>query len=266
MSDLDGVFDTIQNEERDVEVPAAQEKTETSETETNTEESESTTESTPKQKEEVESTESTVEAKTETEQTTETTESEPSQTETNTDADVSDWKAKLPPPPVPIPVKQPEYDAEGNIVNMTPQDYEAYLIGKAQNQLSQQMYSNFIENAAFDNAEKILPEMKTNPKIREMVMAMRIIGGDGGDTVAAAQAVKDALGISSEKLTAAKAQGAQSAKSSITIQKNAALETNGASTKKETSKSSDLVKRAQRGDEDALATLIGDWDEAGKLD
>ncbi|CAB4183214.1 hypothetical protein UFOVP1439_7 [uncultured Caudovirales phage] len=202
---------------------------------------------------------------------TETTESEPSKTETQvTDAEVDNWKVTLPPPPSAYTGPQPEIDpTTGQVTNMDPMEYATYMRESTKSELRAELYTQMVETQSLAVAEQILPELKTNPSIRKMVENARvasIINGQQIDNVEAAKQVRDALGLAPAKLQAAKAEGAQSAKSSIEIQKNASLETS--SSQKDSGTADEvtaLQKRVQRGDDEAFAELLGIWDKAGKL-
>lgn len=182
------------------------------------------------------------------------------ESETKTDA-VADWKANLPPPPPDYQGKEPEIDPEtGQITNMTPQEYQTYVEEKTKVNIRKDGYNNALEGRALDVAEQILPEIKTNPAVRKMVESTRIasiLSGNQIDTVQAAQQVKEALGISSDKLLEAKTEGANNTKASITVQKNAALETGSAKKGEGPDKVKELQKRIARGDDNAFAELLG---------
>jgi hypothetical protein len=184
---------------------------------------------------------------------------ETSQEENKTDA--VDWKVNLPPPPPDYAGKEPEVDPEtGQITNMTPQEYTEYVTEKARVGMRQEAYNNSVETRALDVAEQILPEIKTNPGVRKMVESARIasiLSGNAIDTVQAAQQVKEALGITTDKILEAKTEGANNAKASIQVQKNAALETGSAQKGAGPDKVKDLQKRIARGDDLAFAELLG---------
>lgn len=200
---------------------------------------------------------------------TETQTEEPSKTE-NTEQDVSNWKETLPPPPPTYNGIVPQFDETGAVVNMNPQQYQDYIIAKASEVNRLDNYNNFVENRALDVAEKILPELKSSPAIRQLVESTRLASlytDNPIDTVQAAQQVREALGIAPDKLAAARTEGANNTKASITVQKNAALET-GSSQKKTPSKSSqeaDLVNRVKRGDSNAFAELLSSWEKDGVI-
>jgi hypothetical protein len=191
-----------------------------------------------------------------------------SQTEESTEAEVDNWQETLPPPPQPYQGPQPEFDPEtGTITNMTPAEYSRYMTEVAKAEMRQELYTSTVENRALDVAEQILPELKTNPAIRTMVENARvasIISGQQIDTVEAAKQVRDALGIAPERIKAAQAEGAQNAKASITVAKNAALETPSNAVPTEDT-GAELIKRINRGDDEAFAELLGQWEETGKI-
>lgn len=181
-----------------------------------------------------------------------------------TDA-VADWKTTLPPPPPDYAGKEPEVDPEtGQITNMTPQEYTEYVTEKARVGMRQEAYNNSVETRALDVAEQILPEIKTNPGVRKMVESTRIasiLSGNAIDTVQAAQQVKEALGITTDKILEAKTEGANNAKASIEIQKNAKLETGSSKKGESPDKVKELHKRIARGDDLAFAELLDELDK-----
>lgn len=215
----------------------------------------------------------------ETSETTQT-QTEPSQTETQTETENKeadkadavqevDWQAGLPPAPPEYQGKIPEVDADGNIVNMTPQEYIEYQQQYPLYLLRKENYNNTVESAAISAAEQILPEMKTNPAIAQLVRDMRVasvISGTQINSYEAAKTVRDALGISPEKLQAAKAEGAQNAKVQIKTVKNAALETSSSQVKSDNSKDVKLDKRLRSGHDDAaFESLLDSWSEQGLI-
>lgn len=195
-----------------------------------------------------------------TESTAEETD-EPLKTET-TEQDFSNWKESLPIPPAKYAGKVPEYDEDGNITNMTHPEYQDYIIGKATEAANLSNYQSLVEQRSLDVAEQVLPEMKTNPAVRQMVQNVRLgslVAGNDIDNVQAAQLVREALNISPQKLAEAKAEGAKSAKASVTIQKAAALETGSTDNpvSEEGEKITSLQKRIAKGDDEAFADLLG---------
>jgi len=204
------------------------------------------------------------------------TDSAPSQTETETDntetettqkpEDEIDWKATLPPPPAPFAMEAPKPDANGNV---DPVAYTRYITELAKSDIRNENYIQTVENRALDAAEKILPELKTNPAIRGLVENARVasvLNGTQIDSYEAAKQVKAALGISPEKIQEARAEGARNAKTSITIQKNAQVESKGAAKPKaQPSRADQLTKRLKSGDDTAFAELFELMDKDGKI-
>jgi len=289
--DLSGVFDTIeaestahdpvdQNEVSDAAVAEGgeaedqgeateQKQTEDKKDESQTEETGQTEEGQTQTTEGAEDSKTNTESESSEEQTDET-----SKTENKTDADYTDWKKQLPPPPPDYEGKKPEFNDEGQIVNMTPQEYLDYVKAEAVVANRKDSYANLVENRAFDIAEQILPDIKTNTAVRQLVENTRtasILRGQEIDTVQAAIAVRDALGLSSQKIEQAKqegfTEGDQNAKVKIEESKNAALETGSSQRRSDNKpdKTAELQKRIARGDDNAFAELIGDWMEQGKI-
>lgn len=201
----------------------------------------------------------------------EETTTEPSKTETDKPVEaepVEDWKPSLPVPPQ-FNLAEPETDENGYITNMTPQEYQTYVVERAKHEMRVEGYNQTFENQALDAAEKILPELKSSPAIRTMVENARvasILTGQQINSFEAAKIVKEALGLTSTKIAEAKAAGAQNTKASITIQKNAAVETTGTTKVKPSNpKNDNLTKRLKQGEDSAFAELFDDWDKSGKL-
>jgi hypothetical protein len=272
--DVAGVFDAIDTEaiahepvQQEVSENAAPEGGETEESTTAVEETNTQTQTSGEA--ETQETGTSEEGQAQQEATTTET-SEPLKTETQTPAVDDNWKAGLPPPPAPYQGPQPEIDPEtGQITNMSPAEYATYMRETTKAELRQEGYLQYVENAALDAAEKILPEIKTNPAVRTMVENARvasIINGQQIDAFEAAKQVREALGIGPQQIAQAKAEATQNAKASITVQKAAALET-GSSQKgnAEGDKVTDLQKRIRRGDDEAFVELLNIWETDGKI-
>lgn len=268
-NELEGVFSEIDSENTahnavdQTETAEAEETASTAETETNTKTQNQNTEEV-----ETQETGTTDEGTTSTDATSTET-NEHSQTETQTEAVDQDWKQTLPPAPAPYQGPVPEVDENGQITNMSPVEYATYMRESTKAELRAEAYQGFVENRALDAAEKILPEMKSNPTVRMLVQNARVasvINGQQIDAVEAAKQVREALGLAPTAIANAKAEGANNAKASITVQKNAALET-GTSNKgsDEADKITNLQKRIKRGDDEAFAELLGEWEKSGKL-
>jgi hypothetical protein len=97
---------------------------------------------------------------------------------------------------------------------------------------------------------------------RQMVESIRIasvVNGKEIDSVEAAKQVKALIG-------SAKAEGVQSAKTTITVTKRSQPETKGSSqTKPQPSKADKLSSRLKAGEDQAFAELFELWQEEGKL-
>lgn len=252
-------------EQEEVSTTATAEGSEASETE------ETKTQKTNTEDAETQETGTTDEGTTETDATSTETDAH-SKTETDTDAVAEDFnfEATLPPPPQGYTGKVPEIDPEtGQITNMNPVEYATYMRESTKAEMKLEGYNNFVEHAALDAAEKILPDIKTNPAVRTLVENARIAGLYNGqmlNSFEAAKLVRDALGITPAKIADAKAQGAQNAKVSIEVQKNASLETSSSSKGNPTAdKVTTLQKRVKRGDDEAFVELLDLWEKDGKV-
>lgn len=200
--------------------------------------------------------------------------SEEQKTETPIDdsviAEASKYVELLPPEPQPYDGPQPQVDPEtGQIVNMTPEQYATYMRETTKAEMRHDLWVQQSENASLEAAEKILPEIRTNPAIRQLVENARLASVLSYQPVSAfeaAKTVREALGISPEALSTARAEGKQSAKTSIEIQKVAAPISSAATTNTGSDDEvSTLQKRIKRGDDEAVAQLLDIWDEKGTL-
>jgi hypothetical protein len=186
---------------------------------------------------------------------------EPSQTNTENNAEVNDdWKKTLPPTPAALTIEPPKPDEFGQI---DPLDYTTYVTERAKAEMRAESYNQLVITRSFEEAEKVLPELKTDPNIQELVrdtFYAQIANGDPTVVVDIARKVKNLLG-------GAKAQGAQNTKTHIEVQKNAAVETKGATQKKAVTPSKDknLDKRLQKGDTTAFEELLSGWAADGKV-
>ena len=192
--------------------------------------------------------------------TTDETSTDPSQTNTETQtADDDAWKQDLPTPPPEFTLTPPKPDEFGQI---DPQDYTTYVTEKAKAEIRQESYNQLVVTRSFEEAEKVLPELKSNPVIQGLVRQTylsQVYSGEAPDVVGIARDIKSLLG-------GAKSEGVQSAKTSITIQKNAAVETKGATQKKASpSKADNLAKRLAKNDTSAFEELMGDWQANKKV-
>ena len=149
---------------------------------------------------------------------------------------------------------------------MDPAQYQTYVQETTLARFKQEQHDNFVMNASLEQAEKLLPEMKTNPAVRNLVqnsVTASILAGEQIDSFEAAKQVREALGLAPERIAQAKAEGAQSAKTHIEVQKIAAVETSSTQTSSDTDKVADLQKRIRRGDDEAMAELLSVWEDDG---
>ena len=192
-----------------------------------------------------------------------TTEPLQTNTETQTEADatvVDTWKANLPADPGQFNLEPPKPDEFGQI---DPVDYTDYLESKILHRQKTEAYNDKVITATFDTVEKVLPEIKDNPAFQAAIRNTFYNTLSGDETVKLANELRSTI----DKVAGVnKAAGVQSAKTSITIQKNAAVETKGATQKKASpSKTDNLTKRLKSNDTSAFEELMGDWMDNGKI-
>lgn len=191
----------------------------------------------------------------------EATTTEPSQTNTETQPEADfDWKSTLPPDPGEFKQEPPKPDDFGQI---DPLDYSDYLEAKILHRQKSEAYNDKVITATFDAVEKILPEVKDDPAFQQAIRSTFQSTLSSDQTV---QMAKD-LRASIDRVAASnKAAGVTSAKTSITIQKNAAVETKGATQKKAPpSKGDNLAKRLAKNDTSAFEELMNDWQSNKKV-
>lgn len=201
-----------------------------------------------------------VPATTEPETTDEATEPEPSQTNTETNTEVADdWKKTLPPPPPEFTLEPPQPNEEGQI---DPVEYTNYVKEAAKAEMRTENYNRMVIDRSFEEAEKVLPQMKTSPIIAGLVKNAYLANVYSGQDVDVVQIARDLK----QELAGFKAEGVQSAKTSITKQKNATVESKGSTQKKAApSKSDNLDKRLRANDTSAFEELMDSWLEGGKV-
>lgn len=181
---------------------------------------------------------------------------EPSKTETETTPEPIDWTQFL--PQNTQPVEPPTPDEDGNI---DPEAYKRYVIEEAKSELRAEGAARETVLQGVTAAEEVLPEMKTNPKVaqlvRDQVIAQAVNGGQA-DFVSAANTIKEIIGIT-------KTEAANNVRTGIEIQKNAALETGSAAKASDASQGQKIADRINSGDEDAFVELIDLWQEQGVI-
>ena len=184
---------------------------------------------------------------------------EPLKTETQPEV-ADDWKAALPTDPGEFTLPAPVADENNQI---DPIEYGNYIRAQIKHDNLVDEYNAKLITTTFDTVEKILPEIKDSKAFQASIRNTYYSTLNAEDTVNLAKELRSTIDTAKSM---AKSAGIQSAKTSITIQKNAAVETKGATQKKATpSKTDNLVKRLQKNDTSAFEELMGDWLEDGKV-
>lgn len=188
---------------------------------------------------------------------------EPSKTETNTEAEKPsdyDWLAELPQAPEEKEILPPKPDEFGQI---DPVEYADYLEARLDQKRKIDDHNRTVITKAFDAVEKILPEVKDTPSLQKVIRNTFLANSNPVEIVDLARELRTTL---DGKTQAGKTQGIQNAKSSITIQKNAAVETKSPTQKTQTSSKNDtLAKRLAKNDTSAFEELMSDWQQNNKV-
>lgn len=177
----------------------------------------------------------------------------PSQTETKV-PDPIDWTAFV--PTLKTDVQPPTPDENGNVDR---EEWSQYLIDKAKAEIRSEEAQRASINRGLDQAETILPEMKTNPKVAELVRNAayaNLVQGQAPNFIGAAQTIKDLMG-------GIKAEATNNANVSITTQKVAAVETGAATMPEAENKGRALADRINSNDQDAFVELMDEWQKQG---
>lgn len=192
---------------------------------------------------------------------TESTTDATSQTNTETETVADDWKASLPADPGEFTLEPPKPDELGQI---DPKEYGDYIRAQIRYENKVEEYNAKLITATFDTVEKILPEIKEDPALQAAIRNTYYGTLNADETVNVAKSLRASL----DKVASTnKSAGIQSAKTSITIQKQAAVESKGATQKKspDSTKSDNLSKRLAKNDTSAFEELMGGWLEEGKV-
>lgn len=171
------------------------------------------------------------------------------------------WLQTLPTPPPQPQLKAPEVDEDGQLLNMTPQEFIEYNAQVAVQRVREENYNQQVLNRSLEVAESILPEIKTNETIRNMVLNQVVANTLNGNNYTAVDAARDIKSL----LGDAKSEGAQNTRTNITIQKNAAVESPSNQKPTKPSKADQLAKRLKSNDHSAFDELMLDWQEQGKI-
>lgn len=151
----------------------------------------------------------------------------------------------------------PEVGEDGLI---DPTEYAESLKSQIMSEVMDTLKFNQNEAKSWQAAEQVLPEIRTNPELRQLVYNTRvgdIANGGQGDAVAAATAIKNLM--SSER-----AAGQAQEQTSVTIQKAAALET-GAQVNAAPATNNDYLSRLKAGDQSVTVNLVEQWIEEGLI-
>jgi hypothetical protein len=189
---------------------------------------------------------------------------EPSQTETKTETETPsdyDWLSELPTPPEEVEIKPPTPDEFGNI---DPVEYGDYLEARLDQKRKLDSHNTTVVTKAFDAVEKILPEVKDTPALQKIIRTTFFANNNPIEIVDLARELRTTL---DGKTQAGKTAGIQNAKTSIEIQKKAAVETKSPSQKTapKTNKDTTFERRLARGDTDAFEALMTDWQSQNKV-
>jgi len=183
---------------------------------------------------------------------------EPSQPQTQKPA--IDWTQFV--PSASAEVTPPTPDEDGNVDR---QEWSDYLIAKAKQEAKAEIRSEEAQktsiNRLLDAAEAILPEMKTNPKVAELVRNSayaNLVQGQAPDFEGAAKTIKELMG-------GVRAEATTNATVSFETQQASALE-NGASTQPSAPNTGQaLADRINNNDQDAFVELIDEWTKQGVI-
>ncbi|NBU34383.1 hypothetical protein EBS40_07205 [bacterium] len=189
---------------------------------------------------------------------------EPSQTETQTEAENPsdyDWMAELPQAPETVEIKPPQPDEYGQI---DPVAYADYVEARVDQKNKLDSYNKEVITKSFEAVEKILPEVKNDPSLQTAIRSVYLANRNPVEVVDLARSFRKAFDANRQT---GKTEGIKSAKASITVQKNAAVETKSPTQKTQSSspKNDNLTKRLARGDTSAFEELMNDWQENQKI-
>lgn len=177
----------------------------------------------------------------------------PSQTETQIPKPI-DWTQFV--PTMKTMVEPPAEDENGQVSR---DDLVRYAVEQAKVEMRSEAAQIQSLNKNLDQAEALLPEMKSNPKIAELVRNnafATLQQGQAPDFVSAARAIKEIMG-------GVKAEATTNATTHITTQQNAAVGTGSSTRPSETNKSQQLADRINSNDQDAFVELLDLWQKDG---
>lgn len=192
------------------------------------------------------------------EETTDASSDVTSQEETTVDD--TEWQKYLPARPADFELKAPEPDGLGRV---DPDEYTNYLEKKVEYNADVKAYNRAVVTQAFEAAEKVLPELKTNVTLQNIVKQTYLADIRDGKTDANPVTVAREL---KKAFDGKVAEGVQNTQTHIEVQKNATVEKNGATKRKaSTRKGDDFDRRLQRNDTSAFEDLMGQWIDDKKI-
>lgn len=174
-------------------------------------------------------------------------------TETQTPPPI-DWTQFV--PSLQTEVAPPKEDENGNVDR---DDLVRYAVERAKLEMRSESAQLQSLNKSLDQAETVLPEMKSNPKIAELVRNNAFANlqqGHAPDFVSAAQAIKEIMG-------SVKAEATTNATTHITTQQNAAIGGGSSTRPSEPNKGQQIADRINNNDPDAFVELLDIWQKEG---
>lgn len=184
---------------------------------------------------------------------------EPKETEKvepEVEAPTFDWDAFKPDvtniPPMPTPDENGTVDLEA---------FERRTIEAAKAELRAENAFNQELTRQVSQAEEILPQMKTNPRVAELVKNQAMVAAQEGkplDIVGAAKVIADEFNV-------VRAEAATNANVSVEIQDNAVV---GGGTNAPSQADADrraIEQRVNSGDENAILEVLDDWSKSGVI-
>lgn len=176
--------------------------------------------------------------------------------ETKTEVPSFDWTGFTPDKSQIAPAPEPNEDG---II-----DFEAtkrHFIDSAKAELRAEEAFTSELNRQLGEAETILPQMKTNPKIAALVRNEAMVATQEGrplDLVGAAKTIADEFGV-------VRAEATQNANVSITEAENAVIGGGSSQVGPTTSKEKELEARVNNGDESAIEEILDMWTADGVI-